>query len=51
MARPHTLQEIAVELGVSRERVRQIERKALAKVKENLIRQGYTANDCIDLRD
>ena len=51
MARPHTLQEIAVELGISHERVRQIERKALAKVKANLIRQGFEADDCIDLRD
>ncbi|MCK5478993.1 MAG: hypothetical protein KAI44_08760 [Methylococcales bacterium] len=51
MARPHTLQEIAEELGVSRERVRQIERQALAKVKANLIKQGYKADDCVDLRD
>ena len=51
MARPHTLQEIADALGVSRERVRQIERKALAKVKANLIKQGFEPEDCINLRD
>ena len=51
MVRPHTLQEIADALGVSRERVRQIERQALAKVKANLIRQGFEPDDCIDLRD
>jgi len=51
MTRPHTLQEIADALGVSRERVRQIERQALAKVKANLIRQGYEPDDCINLRD
>ncbi|MCF6252489.1 MAG: hypothetical protein L3J75_14670 [Methylococcaceae bacterium] len=51
MVRPHTLQEIAEDLGVSRERVRQIERQALAKVRANLIRQGFEPDDCIDLRD
>ncbi|NOR68531.1 MAG: hypothetical protein GQ532_02340 [Methylomarinum sp.] len=51
MIRPYTLQEIAEELGLSRERVRQIERQALAKVKANLLRQGYEADDFIDLRD
>jgi len=51
MTRPHTLQEIADALGVPRERVRQIERQALAKVKANLIRQGYEPDDCINLRD
>ena len=51
MVRPHTLQEIAEELGVSRERVRQIERQALAKVKAFLIRQGYEPDDFINLRD
>ena len=51
MIRPYTLQEIAEELGLSRERVRQIERQALAKVKANLLRQGYEADDFIDLRE
>ena len=46
-----TFQETDVEMGISHERVRQIERKALAKVKANLIRQGYKADDCIDLSD
>ena len=51
MVRHHTLQEIAEELGISHERVRQIERKALAKVKAILIRQGFKADDFINLRD
>jgi DNA-directed RNA polymerase sigma subunit (sigma70/sigma32) len=51
MVRPHTLQEIAEELGISRERVRQIERQALAKVKAILIRKGYDPDDFINLRD
>ena len=51
MAKAHTLEEIAVELGISRERVRQIERKAMAKIKANLLRQGFEPDDCIDLRD
>lgn len=51
MTRQYTLQEIAEDLGVSRERVRQIERQALAKVKANLIRQGFQADDCINLRE
>ena len=33
---PKTLQELASELGVSAERVRQIEKKALAKMREQL---------------
>ena len=33
---PKTLQELAVELGVSAERVRQIEKKALARMREEL---------------
>lgn len=49
--RQYTLKEIAEDLGISRERVRQIERQALAKVKANLIRQGFEADDCIDLRE
>ena len=45
MFRPYTLQEIADELGLSRERVRQIERQALAKVRASLIKLGYDAED------
>ncbi len=51
MTRQYTLKEIAKDLGVSRERVRQIERQALAKVKANLLRQGFDADDCLDLRE
>ena len=32
---PHTLEEIGKELGVTRERVRQIELKALGKLRRN----------------
>jgi len=51
MVRPHTLQEIAEEMGLSRERVRQIERQALAKVKAILIAQGYTLDDVLYSRE
>ena len=34
-----TLQELADELGVSSERVRQIEKKALAKMRESMLRE------------
>jgi len=47
MVRPLTLKEIADELGLSRERVRQIERQALVKLKANLIKQGYKLDDFI----
>ena len=36
---PMTLQELADELGVSSERVRQIEKKALAKMRESMLRE------------
>ena len=36
---PMTLQELAQELGVSSERVRQIEKKALAKMRESMMRE------------
>ena len=51
MVRPHTLQEISDELGLSRERVRQIERQALAKMKVILIEQGYDPDDVFDFRE
>jgi DNA-directed RNA polymerase sigma subunit (sigma70/sigma32) len=37
-----TLEEIAVALGVTRERVRQIERKALYKIQKELRNRGIT---------
>ena len=51
MARPLTYKEIAEVLGLSSDRVRQIERKALSKIKAQLLRQGFEADDFIDLRD
>lgn len=43
-----TLEEIAKELGVSRERVRQIEKSALAKLKANFEQRGYRYEDWVD---
>jgi DNA-directed RNA polymerase sigma subunit (sigma70/sigma32) len=42
---PMTLEECAVYFGVTRERVRQIESKALKKLKADLERRGYTLDD------
>ena len=42
-----TLQEVADTLGVSRERVRQIERKALFKVRRRLAAMGILTQDMI----
>lgn len=44
-AKPLTLQELAAELGVSAERVRQIEKKALAKMREALLSQKDVLDD------
>ena len=44
----HTLDEVGKYLGITRERVRQIETKALAKVREALGRRGYSAQDIQD---
>jgi hypothetical protein len=42
-----TLQEIADILGTSRERVRQIEQRALGKLRRKLNAMGYKAEDFI----
>lgn len=43
--RAMTLQEIADILGVSRERARQIEQRALAKLRRRIRAMGYEADD------
>ena len=43
-----TLDEVGRELGVSRERIRQLENRALAKAKKILERRGYTLQDFLD---
>ena len=43
--KPLTLQELAEELGVSAERVRQIEKKAIAKMREALLNQKDAMED------
>ena len=43
-----SLDEVAQELGVSRQRVGQIELKALARVKKGLAARGYGEEDCCD---
>jgi len=40
-----TLEEIADLMGMSRERVRQIENRALGKVRQELFKRGITAED------
>ena len=47
MAEYCTLEEVARELGVTRERARQIQNEALAKLRENLERMGFTHDDLI----
>ena len=42
-----TLQQIADVLGTSRERVRQIEQRALGKLRRRLNAMGYKADDLI----
>lgn len=44
----HTLDEVGTYLGITRERVRQIETKAMVKVREALGRRGYAAADVHD---
>ena len=45
--RAMTLQEIADILGTSRERVRQIEQRALGKLRRKLNAMGYKAEDIL----
>lgn len=45
LARPLTLEETAVYFGVTRERVRQIEAKALRKLRNKLRAKGMTLED------
>jgi DNA-directed RNA polymerase sigma subunit (sigma70/sigma32) len=42
-----TLHEVADMLGITRERVRQIEAKALAKIRKRLQEQEVTASDLL----
>lgn len=41
----YTLEEVAEMMGVTRERVRQIQQKALSKIKRKLQRDGLDLND------
>jgi hypothetical protein len=45
-----TFAEIAEKLGMSAERVRQIEKQALGKARLNCIEQGIRAGDYIDVQ-
>jgi len=45
---PYTLDEVAAELGVTRQRVEQIEKAALEKVRRGLAEKGIGAEDLPD---
>jgi len=45
-----TLEEVAEALGISRQRVLQIERTALRKLRKAFLRRGITPDDLADLR-
>ncbi len=44
-----SLEEIAQHMGLTRERVRQIQNEALIKLKNGLLEKGYTANDFLQV--
>lgn len=48
---PQTLEQVAQEIGLTRERVRQIQIQALAKLKTVLNKNGYTWDNVSDLHD
>jgi len=43
----HTLEEIGLELGLTRERVRQIETEALGKIRETIEKKTITQEDLL----
>lgn len=47
----YTLEEVASELGVCRERVRQIEKQALEKVRAGFAARGITRSELDDYDD
>ena len=44
-----SLEEIAQHMGLTRERVRQIQNEALVKLKNGLLERGYTAQDFLQV--
>ena len=44
-----SLEEIAQHMGLTRERVRQIQNEALVKLKNGLLEKGYTAEDFLQV--
>ena len=44
-----SLEEIAQHMGLTRERVRQIQNEALVKLKNGLLEKGYTAQDFLQV--
>lgn len=46
-----TLEEIAVKFGLSRERIRQLEKQALNKIRTKLLKNGFSINDFIQSKN